>query len=404
MKAIILAAGRSRRMEPVRDKLLLPLCGKPFVRHVCERVVASGAIDELIIATNPENKPELKEVFSGFSVPVKVIEQQKLDDGMAGAVRDGLEYIKEDEPVMVVNGNDLIDAQAYTALVEKLSEADGVILAKQVEKYFPGGYLLVDKDSGKITRIVEKPGEGNEPSNLVNIVAHAFARSGDLQQALHTAASDKDDLYEVALQQLLEEKHIIAHTYTGDWQPLKYPWHVLSVMEKILSQQESYTHPSATVHPSAVLRGGHIYISENAQVQENAVIVGPCYLGEGSIAGVGAFVRGSHLGEKCVAGYNTEIARSYLRGHIDTHMTYIGDSVVEEEVNFGAYSCTANLRLDKGDVSVRIKEEKINTGRMKLGAIVGKDAQIGIHACLMPGKIVPEGAFIPPGEVYFGEH
>jgi NDP-sugar pyrophosphorylase family protein len=81
-------------------------------------------------------------------------------------------------------------------------------------------------------------------------------------------------------------------------------------------------------------------------------------------------------------------------------MAYIGDSIVDDAVNFGAYSCTANLRLDKKSVRVKIKDESIDSNHTKLGAIVGKGTQIGIGAKLMPGCKTPVQTLVRPGEIW----
>lgn len=81
-------------------------------------------------------------------------------------------------------------------------------------------------------------------------------------------------------------------------------------------------------------------------------------------------------------------------------MAYIGDSVVDDNVNFGAFSCTANLRLDKKNVRVKIKEALIDSHHTKLGAIIGQGTQIGIGAKLMPGCKSPVETLIRPGEIW----
>jgi UDP-N-acetylglucosamine diphosphorylase / glucose-1-phosphate thymidylyltransferase / UDP-N-acetylgalactosamine diphosphorylase / glucosamine-1-phosphate N-acetyltransferase / galactosamine-1-phosphate N-acetyltransferase len=397
MKTIFLASGRSARMEPLSDKNLLEFCGEPLVLKLLKNAQAGG-LENFVVVTNGENTDAIRGILEDHNFPAEIAVQKDLDEGMAGGVTAGLELVNDNEAVFVLGGNDYIEASAYAEVLKKSEGLDGGILAKKVEKYFPGGYLQVSGEN-KITSIVEKPGEGKEPSDMINIVAHFFSSAGDLKQALEIAKSKKDDVYEVALQSLFEEKYFVAVEYSGMWQAVKYPWHVLELGEIFLAQQETNISPVAEIADSAIIKGDGVFIEDGVRIFENAVIQGPCYIGKNAIVGNNALVRNSILGEKCVAGYNTEIARSFLSPNVTTHIAYVGDSIVDRDVNFGAFSCTANLRLDHKTVRVKIKEERVDSLHEKLGAIVGAGAQIGTHAMLMPGVCIGRAKLCPPGEV-----
>ncbi len=397
MKTIFLASGRSSRMEPLSDKNLLEFCGEPLVLKLLKGA-QEGGLENFVVVTNGENTEAITTILESNNFPAKIAVQKNLDDGMAGGVIDGLEFVNDDEAVFILGGNDYIEISAYKKVLKEVEGKDGGLLAKKTEKYFPGGYLQVSGEN-KITSIIEKPGEGNEPSDMVNIVAHYFASAGDLKSALKGAQSQNDDVYEVALQSLFETKNFVAVEYSGIWQAVKYPWHVLELGEILLAQQETNISPVAEIADSAIIKGEGVFIEDGVRVFENAVIQGPCYIGKNAIVGNNALVRNSILGEKCVAGYNTEIARSFLSPNVTTHLAYVGDTVADRDVNFGAFSCTANLRLDKKTVRVQIKNEKIDSLHEKLGAIIGAGAQIGTHAMLMPGVRIERAKLCPPGEV-----
>lgn len=398
MKTIFLASGKSSRCAPLSDKNFLEFCGEPLILKLLKNAQQAG-LKNFVIVSNGENLEAIQAVCNGvdFLHNVEIVVQQQLDQGMAGGITDGLTKVDDDEAVFIMGGNDYVDPSIYTEILETGNQYDGAILAKHMEQYFPGGYLEIDSNK-KVLSMIEKPGEGNEPSNLVNIVGHYFTQSGDLKAALLQAKSDKDDAYEVALDHLFQTKHFKAVEYQGVWQAIKYPWHVLEMMEIFLQQQEDITiHPSAEIAESATIKGTGVVIEEGAKVFDNAVIQGPAYIGKNTIVGNNALVRGTNLGTGSVAGYNTEIARSFLAQNVSTHIAYVGDSVVDSGVNFGAYSCTANMRLDKAPVKVKIKGERVDSHHDKLGAIVGKDVQIGIHASLMPGAKIED--HVGPSEI-----
>ncbi len=397
MKTIFLASGKSSRCAPLSDKNFLEFCGKPLILHLLENARAGG-LGNFVIVSNGDNLEAIKEVCTNvdFLKNVEIVVQEDLETGMAGGIAIGLTKVEDTDSVFIMGGNDYVESQVYNQILKQAEGKDGAILAKHMDQYFPGGYLEIDPQN-KVLSMVEKPGEGNEPSNLVNIVGHFFQKSADLKSALTQAQSTKDDVYETALDVLFKTKHFVAVEYDGIWQAIKYPWHVLEMMDVFLNKQVSTIHPTAQIAESAVIKGEHVVIAAGARIFENAVIQGPCYIGENATVGNNALVRNTNIGARSGAGYNTEIARSFLSHDVSSHIAYIGDSVVDAEVNFGAYSCTANLRLDKAPVQVKIKGERVDSHHQKLGAIVKKGCQIGIHAMLMPGVKVED--HVGPGEV-----
>jgi bifunctional UDP-N-acetylglucosamine pyrophosphorylase/glucosamine-1-phosphate N-acetyltransferase len=395
MKTIFLASGRSSRMAPLSDKSLFNFCGTPLFIRLLKNAQSSG-LENFIIITNQDNKSDIETGLKASNFSAKVTLQENLDEGMAGGINDGLKLVEDDEPVFILGGNDYVEPSAYKKIFQAAKNKDGAILAKKVETYFPGGYIEIDKNN-RIQSIVEKPGEGNEPSDLVNIVAHFFQRAGQLKIALKDAASSKDDVYEIALQNLFKNHHFQAVSYDDHWQAIKYPWHVLEMMDVFLQKtKENKIHSTAEISKSAIIKGDFVTIESGVKIFENAVIQGPCYIGKNAVVGNNALVRNSHIGDHSAVGYNTEIARSYLADHVTTHIAYIGDSIVDSEVNFGAYSCTANLRLDKKTIRVKIKDQLIDSHKKKLGSIVGQGAQIGVHSSLMPGSKVDAHDLVKP--------
>jgi len=396
MKTLLLLAGRSRRFWPLTEKTLFPICGKTLLEHQVERLQRGGCKD-IILVGGEHNLAEAQRIFPDL----RTIEQEDLALGMRGALLSALSALEEfgSVPVMIVSGNDVIEPRGYEQLREAIKNplAQGALLAQRVERYFPGGYLEVQ--DGKILSIVEKPKEGKEPSNLVNIVAHVHKDASILLKTLEEIHQKKDDSYEQALDKLFKEYTYHAVPYDGVWQAVKYPWDMVSLLPTFLSEiTEQSIHESATIHPTAVIEG-NVVIDEGVKVMPHATIVGPCFIGKKSIVANNALVRGSSVGENCVIGYNTEVKGSVLHSHVWTHMTYVGDSVVGRNVSFGAGSTTGNLRLDEGEIKSIVNKRKIATGLMKFGAAIGNDCRIGFQAGTNPGVKIGSGSFIGGGVI-----
>jgi UDP-N-acetylglucosamine diphosphorylase / glucose-1-phosphate thymidylyltransferase / UDP-N-acetylgalactosamine diphosphorylase / glucosamine-1-phosphate N-acetyltransferase / galactosamine-1-phosphate N-acetyltransferase len=164
-------------------------------------------------------------------------------------------------------------------------------------------------------------------------------------------------------------------------------------LSKIQGQQVA---ASAFVAPTASLVGD-VFIGERAKIFPGAAVVGPAYIGSDTIIGNNALVRNSMVLNQCEVGYTTEVARSYVADNCHMHACRVLDSVFAAGVNFSAGCTTANLRIDKGHVKSFVKGEQVNTGRDKLGAIIGRDAFLSVDVMTMPGVKIGERANVGPG-------
>lgn len=391
MKTLLLLAGQSTRFWPLTEKPLFPIAGKVLLQHIVDRLKEAGC-DDIVFIGSKNNLDEARRIF-----PESVmVEQEKLEQGMRGALLSALPAIGT-EAVLIVGANDVINPEAYQMTVDAGKHADGAILAQKVERYFPGGYLSVEGD--RVTGIVEKPGEGNEPSDLVNIVCHYHANGATLLKALQDIDEATDDGYgyEKALASLFVSHTYKAVPYDSTWQAVKYPWHLLHLLPILLEALDGQSvHSSASIHSSVVMEGP-VLICEGVRIMPNACIVGPVFIGKNTIIGNNALVRGSSIGEHCVVGYNTEVKNSLLCDHVWTHSTYLGDSVIGENVSFGAGSVTGNLRLDEGEIHSEHRADKLPTGLSKMGTIIGRNSRIGIHVGINPGVKIGQGTFISSG-------
>ncbi len=385
-------------MKPIEDKNFLNFLGKPLIQHQLE-MLSRNDFGEIVLVGGAHNLEKLGKLVEELSLNVQLIEQKDLEMGMCGAVISAKELISGG-PLLIFSSNDVVDDEAFSVMAKAFESgvADSYLLGKKVEEYFPGGYLETD-EGGLIKSIVEKPEPGTEPSDLVNLVVHLHGDGGKLVGYLENAASERDDLYEVALDKMMKEGvKFKAVSYDGFWQPIKFPWHVHNVFKYFFAKAEKKVSDSAQISEHAIIKGD-VIIGENVKIFENAVVNGPVYLGDNSIVATNALVRDSHLGEGCIVGFNTEVARSYLGSDVWTHSNYVGDSVIGNNVSFGAGTVTGNLRLDEGNIMVSHEEGKLDTKNNKFGLITGDDIRVGINTSFMPGIKIGGNSFIGAGIV-----
>jgi bifunctional UDP-N-acetylglucosamine pyrophosphorylase/glucosamine-1-phosphate N-acetyltransferase len=95
-----------------------------------------------------------------------------------------------------------------------------------------------------------------------------------------------------------------------------------------------------------------------------------------------------------------EVKNSILMDRAATpHLSYVGDSVIGERSNLGAGTITANVRHDGKNVMSAVKGAQVDSGRRKLGAIIGDDVHTGINTSIYPGRKLWPNTSTYPGEV-----
>ena len=115
------------------------------------------------------------------------------------------------------------------------------------------------------------------------------------------------------------------------------------------------------------------------------------------MVGNNALVRDySVLEDSVIVGANAEVTRSVFLDDVHVHSGFFGDTVLGENTRVGAGTIFANVRLDRKTVKVEINGKKVDSGRKKLGGIVGSNAKIGINCSIMPGKLIGNNAIIGP--------
>ena len=144
--------------------------------------------------------------------------------------------------------------------------------------------------------------------------------------------------------------------------------------------------------------GENIWAARSAKIAPTASITGPCIIGENTEIRHCAFIRGSALiGNGCVVGNSTELKNAVLIGNVQVpHYNYVGDSVLGYGSHMGAGSITSNVKSDKSPVKIKHGGETLETGRKKLGAMLGDFVEIGCGSVLNPGTVIGKHTNVYP--------
>ncbi len=390
MKAIIMAAGKSTRTYPLtltRPKPLLKVANRTILKHQLDSL--HGVVDGVVLVVG-YRKEMIQEAFGSeyAGMTIEYVEQTE-QLGTGHAVLQCADHV--DGPFLVMNGDDLYDAGDLA----KLAATTNAALVKRVDNPRIFGIFEAD-DTGRVIHLVEKPEEPR--SDLANVGVYSL--TPDIFDLLATTEKSPRGEIELtcAVQRLVETTGFHVITMEGYWLSIGYPWNLLEANEYFLENRLEVGN-KGTVHPMAVINGA-VSIGKGTEIQPGVVINGPVCIGENAVIGPNCWLRpGTTIGNGCRVGQASEIKNSILMdGAAVPHLSYVGDSVLGERSNFGAGTITANVKHDGANVFSRVGDKVIDTGRRKLGAIVGDDVHTGIHTNIYPGRKLWPGTSTLPGE------
>lgn len=172
-----------------------------------------------------------------------------------------------------------------------------------------------------------------------------------------------------------------------------YPWEVLPLISEFIIKLGS-----TLSEEEYEKRGENVWVAKSAKVAPTAFINGPAIIGKEAEVRHCAFIRGNALvGEGAVVGNSTELKNVILFNKVQVpHYNYVGDSILGYKSHMGAGSITSNVKSDKTNVVIKNGEEKIETGRKKIGAILSSRVEVGCGTILNPGSVVGHDTNIYP--------
>ncbi|MBQ9774193.1 MAG: UDP-N-acetylglucosamine pyrophosphorylase [Clostridia bacterium] len=187
-----------------------------------------------------------------------------------------------------------------------------------------------------------------------------------------------------------EAERSIAYPYLCAF---AYPWEALASISDIIAKI------GETLSAEAYDRVGEgIWIAKTATVAPTAFIGSPCIVCDGAEIRHCAYIRGSAIvGRGAVVGNSTELKNCILFDGVQVpHYNYVGDSILGYKSHMGAGAVTSNVKSDKSEVTVRVGDERIVTGRKKFGAMLGDYVEVGCNSVLNPGTVVGTHSNIYP--------
>jgi NDP-sugar pyrophosphorylase family protein len=303
MQAVILAAGKGKRLQPItfrRSKAMAPVLGKPIVERVMDELVAAG-IGDFVIVASPDDE-ELAYYFaqeSELRERVRLVHQvERL--GMAQALQCAAPLLRGD--FVLCACDNLVPAEQIGLLLDRWQSApqpNAVLALMEVERdeVSKGGVVAVE--GPWITRIVEKPRPDEAPSNLYSMALYAFSpRILDYLPLVPRSARGEYELQD-AIQMLIQrDGRVCGATVTGRL-TLTTPQDLLMINCRYLAAAGSPRLPAPeTVGPQSSLIAP-LFVESGAVIGPDCT-VGPevylerdCHIGRGVTLRRAIILRGS---------------------------------------------------------------------------------------------------------------
>lgn len=419
--AVVLAAGQGTRMRSKLYKVLHPVCGKPMVQHIVDRL-ENANIDEIVVIVGHGAEQVKKQLGD----TVRYAHQEK-QLGTAHAVMMSSDLLKGKQgTTLVVTGDTpLIKDETLKRLMEHHIQtgASATVLTTVLDDATGYGRIVRQAD-GSVAKIVEHKDATDEERRILEINTGIFCFDNQkLFQALTKVSNHnvQGEYYLPDVIEILKNDHDIISAYlTEDAEEgMGVNDRVqLSHAEQILRKRINEAHmrngvtimdPTSTyieadvtigadtvIQPGTFLRGStqigeDCMIGPNADLTDTSVeagvsiqytVISQSVIRREANVGPFAYIRpGSDVGERVRVGDFVELKNTRMgSGSKVSHLSYLGDSDIGDDVNIGCGTITVNY-----------------DGVQKHRTVIGNRSFVGCNANLIAPVTIGEGAYVAAG-------
>ncbi|MBN2697054.1 MAG: bifunctional UDP-N-acetylglucosamine diphosphorylase/glucosamine-1-phosphate N-acetyltransferase GlmU, partial [Bacilli bacterium] len=420
--AVILAAGKGTRMKTELPKCAYPLLRKPMIAYIVEHIVNSQAVDETVVVVG--HKRQVIQDILGKSVTYALQEEQL---GTGHAVMVTKPYLTDPEGDTLILPGDmpLIDDQTIKHALQEHHDRrhDLTIVTTKVDD--PEGYgRIVRNESGYLEAIVEhhEASFSQRTINEINTGIYVIKNS-ILFEVLDKLDNNnlKKEYYLTDIVHILKRSgHVIGTYYLKEsFKAMGVnDLYALSIAEaklRLKINQDLMIKGVAMINPETITIGQNVIIEENVIIHPNTYITGNSVVKKGAQIGPNTEIHESIIGERVVCRhslvYNSVISEdtsvgpfAHLRDGANigpknrignfvevkksttgkntkaSHLAYIGDATIGENVNFGCGAITVNY-----------------DGKNKYQTHIGNDVFIGCNANLIAPILIEDNSLIAAG-------
>jgi bifunctional UDP-N-acetylglucosamine pyrophosphorylase / glucosamine-1-phosphate N-acetyltransferase len=433
LAAVVLAAGKGKRLRSATPKVLHPICGKPALWHVLR--AAKGARPTKVVIVVGHGADDVRGAVTSWKLtPVPVFVEQTEQLGTGHAVLAAEKAIGKVDDVLVLGGDyDPVTDVDVRELMKRhrRTKSAATIVTAEIDR--PGGYGRVVRDGDRLLRIVEHADATSAERRIeeVYLLVGAFRRE-DLFKTLPLVGRDNrqgehylNDVYPILLEK--GEQVSVVRVDTGGAMGLNSRGG-LAAVERVVRERINEAHMAkgvTFVDPDTTYVDVDVRIGRDTVVMPMTLLQGSTRVGTGCTVGpstrvedsvvgdgsrvefavvqgarigkdvqVGPYARlrpGTRLADGVIVGSYVEVKNSSIgEGSKVPHLSYVGDATVGSGTNIGAANVTANW--DGYDKHRTVIGDEVRTGS---DTIMVAPVRIGDRAVTGAGSVISKD--VPPG-------
>ncbi|WP_345993919.1 bifunctional UDP-N-acetylglucosamine diphosphorylase/glucosamine-1-phosphate N-acetyltransferase GlmU [Sulfurimonas sp. HSL-1716] len=403
---VILAAGKGSRMKSNKAKVLHNISGKPMLYHIVKESLKVSDDVSIVVA---HQKDAVEQEIKKYFPDINFIEQDDVNfPGTGGAMRN---ITAKNSHVLVLNGDmPLITAESLQGFLD--ARADIVLSIFDLED--PSGYGRVKIENGEVSYIVEQKDANGYEIAITQVNAGIYSFKKEVLDTYIPRLENNNaqsEYYLTDIIKMAKEDGLVIKPLLVDEEHFKGVNSKLDLASAEIIMQERIKNKWMTEGVSMNLPHT-IYIEEGVQffgeclVENNCRITGESLIKNSIIksssviedsvvidSDVGplahlrpaSHIEGTHIGNF------VEVKKSTLKGVKAGHLSYIGDSEVDEGTNIGAGVITCNYD--------GIKKHKTKIGK---NVFVGSDSQLVAPVEIEDDVMIAAGTTVTSGKVPSG--
>lgn len=376
MKAVVLAAGKGRRLWPLtenRPKPMIPVVNRPILEHVLEALEAAG-VEEVLLVVGA-NRQRVQNYFGngqGWAFDISyVVQEQQLGTGHALLQAEAV----IGESFLALNGDRIIDAELIERVWNRHQETgEPVVSVTRVPE--PSQYGVVELDGNEVAAIEEKPVPELATSEFINAGVYAFAP--DIFAAIRETESQGEKALTDTLSGLLSKQRLQAVAYRGMWLDVSEPWDLLDVNDSLIAYEGPGDSQPTNVDPTAVVAEAAI-VGDDVAIHPQAAVL-----------------RGVTLGDNVSIGPGVIVENAVILSDVTLEAgAVVTDCIVGANTTIGP-----NTTVKGGTADVVLDDRVYHD--VTFGGLLGDNVEIGANVAIQPGAVVGNNATAGDGTYVSG--
>lgn len=428
---IVLAAGKGTRMKSVLPKVLHPVAGRPMIEKVISSAKKAGANEVRVVVGHGQNL--VRQVVEPMGVATFVQENQL---GTADAVRSAKPEELTGEVVIMNGDHPLIQPQDLTQMLKEFREMKSDLAVVTVKVKKPSEFGRIVRHRGELVAIVEAKDASSETLKINEVNTGIYLVKAKILAEYLPQIQNKNSKQEFYLTDLvslcIENRHLVhaiqshvrvsvgvnnqaelsratSYIFRTKARQLLEDGVIIIDPKTVYIEESVQISAGSVIYPNVFLRG-------DTQIGSYTVIESNCFISDTIIGDscqikAGSYIEKTHISHKVHVGPYARLRPETVIGeeaHIGnfvelkkvqfgkkskaSHLTYLGDAEIGEEVNIGCGTITCNYAADKKKYKTKIGDRVfVGSDTQFIAPIeIGDDAVIGSGSTIT--KSVPAKA------------